>query len=450
MSTPRSSARDLSAPRATSPQDQPFTAQDPLTADTTITDGESTYRSRAIPTGWRMVVLVGILSLFGPLCIDMYLPGLPEIHHDLRAGPSAVQFTLTTCLIGIAFGQLAIGPISDRLGRRPPLLAGLAGFAAASVACAFAPNLFVLAAFRLIQGLGGAAGMVISRSIVRDLHSGTALIRFFSTLMLMTGLGPLIAPQLGGWILSYTSWRGIFIALAGIGLVLLAIAWRSVPETLAPASRSSGRVRSTVGSIVAVCRDRIFMGYALACAVCTGAAFVYIAGSSFVLQYTYRLSPTTFGVVFALNACGMIVGAQVNAVSLRRFTSRALLTAGLVTIIVGACLFLMIVITRAVGLVGVIPALFFFMFGLGSVGPNCAGLALERYPHSAGAASAVFGFLPFFVGATVAPLAGVSGTSDPLPMALLMATLPLAACGILFALAGRPASGRMSPGPAPS
>src|SRR5262245_35482856 len=159
-----------------------------------------------VPTGWRLVGGVGGLSVFGPLCIDMYLPGLPNISRDLHASASAVQLTLTACMIGISLGQLVLGPISDRLGRRPPLVAGLAAFVASSVACAFAPNIYALAGFRMIQGVGGAAGIVISRSIVRDLHSGVALVRFFSTLMLVTGLGPVLAPQIGSWALSFTTW----------------------------------------------------------------------------------------------------------------------------------------------------------------------------------------------------------------------------------------------------
>jgi DHA1 family bicyclomycin/chloramphenicol resistance-like MFS transporter len=405
--------------------------------------------SRRVPTGWRRVLVVGSLSIFGPLCIDMYLPALPRISRDLEAGASAVQLTLTACLIGISLGQLVLGPISDRFGRRPPLLAGLAAFVVSSVACAAAPNIYVLTGCRLIQGVGGAAGVVIARSIVRDLHSGVAMVRFFSTLMLVTGLGPVLAPQIGSWALTFTTWRGIFIILAGFGLVLLGTAWLRVPETLPPQSRATGGMWSTLATMVSVGRDRIFLGYALACGLGMGATFAYIAGSSFVLQNVYGLSPQIYGLVFALNACGLIIGAQVNGHLAARFGPSRLLTFGLVLMATGGVVLLTVVSTGAVGLAGVVPSLFAVMFGCGFVGPNSLALALQRYPHAAGAASAVLGSFQFAVGALVAPLAGIGGTSDALPMALLITVLPFAALGSRFVLAG--AGGRQPPVPvAPS
>jgi MFS transporter, DHA1 family, multidrug resistance protein len=247
--------------------------------------------SRPVPTGWRLVALIGTMSIFGPLCIDMYLPALPNLSSQLHVGASATQLTLTACVVSMATGQLVLGPISDRVGRRPPLLAGLAAFLLSSAACAIAPNIYVLASFRLIQGLGGAAGIVISRSIVRDLRSGPALARFYATLMLATGLGPVLAPQIGSWILAVTSWRGVFAALAVFGAILLALVWWRVPETLAPAARSSDSVWRALSATALVSRDRTFLGYALSCALAMGAVFSYVAGSSFVLQNVYRLSP---------------------------------------------------------------------------------------------------------------------------------------------------------------
>jgi MFS transporter, DHA1 family, multidrug resistance protein len=391
---------------------------------------------RRVPTGWRLVILVGSLSIFGPLCIDMYLPALPGISRELHASASAVQLTLTACLIGIAVGQLLLGPISDRVGRRPPLLAGLGAFIASSVACAFAPNVYALAGCRLIQGVGGAAGIVISRSIVRDLHSGVALVRFFSTLMLATGLGPILAPQIGSWVLTFTTWRGVFLILAGFGVTLLGTAWWRVPETLPPHLRSTGSVWSTMATMLSVGRDRVFLGYALACGLGMSGTFAYVAGSSFVLQNVYGLSPQIYGLVFALNACGLVSGAQVNGRLVARFGPSRLLTCGLVTMTAGGTLLLSVVVTGAVGLPGVIPALFVVMFGCGFVGPNAVALALQRYPQAAGAASAVLGSFQFLLAAAVAPLAGVSGTADALPMALLILTLPLAALGSRILLAG--------------
>jgi DHA1 family bicyclomycin/chloramphenicol resistance-like MFS transporter len=208
-----------------------------LAADPAPGRGPRPERVRNMPTGWRRVALIGTMSIFGPLCIDMYLPALPDINRELHASASAVQLTLTACLIGMALGQLVLGPVSDRVGRRAPLLGGLAAFTISSLACAFAPNIYALTGFRLIQGFGGAAGIVMARSIVRDLHSGPALARFFATLMLATGVGPVFAPQIGSWILSFTSWRGVFVVLAGCGAVLMLSAWWRIPETLAPENR---------------------------------------------------------------------------------------------------------------------------------------------------------------------------------------------------------------------
>jgi MFS transporter, DHA1 family, multidrug resistance protein len=395
-------------------------------------------RVRNMPTGWRRVALIGTMSIFGPLCIDMYLPALPDISRQLHASASAVQLTLTACLIGIAAGQLILGPISDRYGRRPPLLGGLAAFVFSSLACAVAPNIFALTGFRLIQGFGGAAGIVIARSIVRDLHSGKALARFFATLMLATGVGPVFAPQIGSWILAFTSWRGVFVILAVFGTILLFMAWWRVPETLSPENRLSGTVLSTLGTMVSVARDRVFIGYVLACGLGMGGTFAYISGSSFVLQNVYGLSALTYGLVFAFNAFGMIIGAQVSGRLAARYGPAPLLTAGLATMIGGGAILFTVVVGHVAGLPGVIPALWLVMFGFGFVGPNSAALAMQRYPQAAGSAAAVLGSFQFGMAAIIAPLAGAGGTADALPMVALILILPIAAlaCRLLLSRAG--------------
>jgi DHA1 family bicyclomycin/chloramphenicol resistance-like MFS transporter len=389
-----------------------------------------------MPTGWRQVALIGTMSIFGPLCIDMYLPALPDINRQLHASASAVQLTLTACLIGIAVGQLVLGPISDRYGRRPPLLAGLAAFVLSSLACAVAPNIYFLTGFRLVQGLGGAAGIVIARSIVRDLHSGVALARFFATLMLATGVGPVFAPQIGSWILSFTSWRGVFVVLAAFGVLLLFSAWWRVPETLPAALRLTGSPLATVGTMVTVLRDRVFLGYVLACGLGMGGTFAYIAGSSFVLQNVYGLSALGYGLIFALNALGLIVGAQVSGRLAARFGPSRLLTAGLLTMIAGGALLFIVVVGHVAGLAAVIPALWIVMFGFGFVGPNSAALAMQRYPQAAGSAAAVLGSFQFGMAAIIAPLAGTGGTADALPMVTLILALPVAAILSRLLLAG--------------
>jgi MFS transporter, DHA1 family, multidrug resistance protein len=392
--------------------------------------------TRAIPGGWRQVALIGTMSIFGPLCIDMYLPALPEINRQMHASASVVQLTLTACLIGIAAGQLLLGPVSDRLGRRLPLLAGLAAFVVSSLGCAAAPNIYTLVGFRLIQGLGGAAGIVIARSIVRDLHSGAALARFFATLMLATGVGPVLAPQIGSWILSFTDWRGVFIVLALFGALLLFSAWWRIPETLPPHARLTGSVWSTLETMVSMVRDRVFLGYVLACGLGMGGTFAYVAGSSFVLQNVYGLSPLAYGLVFAVNAFGLIIGAQVSGRLAGPFGVSSLLTAGLVTMVAGGAVLFAVVSTRVVGLAGVIPALWVIMFASGFIAPNAAALAMQRYPGAAGSAAAVLGSFQFGVAAVIAPLAGVGGTRDATPMITLIPTLAVAATASRLLLAG--------------
>jgi DHA1 family bicyclomycin/chloramphenicol resistance-like MFS transporter len=393
-------------------------------------------RVRVMPTGWRQVALIGTMSIFGPLCIDMYLPALPQINQELHASASAVQLSLTACLIGIALGQLLIGPISDRVGRRLPLLIGLTSFVFSSLACAMAPNIYFLIGFRLIQGMGGAAGIVISRSIVRDLHSGVALARFFATLMLATGVGPVLAPQIGSWILAFTSWRGVFVVLAIFGVLLLFSAWYRVPETLPPERRQTGSVASTLRTMAGVTRDRVFLGYVLACGLGMGATFAYIAGSSFVLENIYGLSPLGYGLVFALNACGLIIGAQVSGHLTTRFGASRLLTAGLTMMVIGGALLFSVVTTHVLGLPGVILTLWIVMFGFGFVGPNAAALAMQRYPEAAGSAAAVLGSFQFGMAALIAPLAGAGGTHDATPMISLILGLAALAVASRFLLAG--------------
>jgi DHA1 family bicyclomycin/chloramphenicol resistance-like MFS transporter len=395
--------------------------------------GKSVDRSR-IPRGWRLVLIVGALTIFGPLCIDMYLPALPRISADLHASTSAVQLSVTGCLVGIALGQLVIGPISDRKGRRGPLFLGLGLFIISSLACSAASSVFMLDGCRFVQGVGGAAGVVISRAIVRDLFEGPTAARFFSTLMLVTGLGPIIAPQIGALILRVTSWRGIFVALAIAGSVLLVVAFAKVPETLPLERRHAGGLRSIVGTMAEVGRDPTFVGYAIVVTLGFGAILAYIAGSSFILQGIYGISPQLFGTIFGINAAGMVVGAQINGHFVHRLGSGPLLSIGLACMSSGSLLFLLAVSTNWGGLGAILPSLFLVLFGLGFVTPNATALALQNHPQSAGAASALLGSAQFLVGAGLAPLAGIGGNHDALPMGILMMSLAGGATAVRLSL----------------
>jgi DHA1 family bicyclomycin/chloramphenicol resistance-like MFS transporter len=391
-------------------------------------------RSPRLPSHGRLVVLLGALSAFGPLSMDMYLPGLPSMARDLSAPAWAAQLTITTSMLGLAGGQLVAGPISDALGRRRPLLAGLAAYMAASLLCAMAPTIWLLLVFRLIQGIAGAAGIVISRAIVRDLHEGVAAARYFALLMLVGGLAPILAPLIGGELLHVTDWRGIFVVLAGIGALLLLAAWAMLGETLPVAMRHTGGLTATVGVFGGLLRDKPYMGYTLSAGLTFAAMATYISGSPFVLQDIHGLSPQLFSVVFALNAVGIMIASQTSRALVGRYGPRALLGAGVRLAVVGG-LGVLVSVLAGLGLAGLLPSLFVMVSSVGVVLPNAAALALADHPRTAGSASALLGLTQFATGALAAPLAGVGGSHTALPMAIVMAVLPLAGLACLTFLA---------------
>jgi len=388
--------------------------------------------ARAEPTvprarhGARLVLILGALSAFAPLSIDMYLPALPALGRDFGTGASQVQLTLSSCLLGLALGQLIAGPVSDALGRRRPLLVGVAAYAAASLLCVVAPSVGALILLRFVQGLGGAAGIVISRAIVRDLHAGVAAVRFFSLLTLVNGLAPILAPIIGAQLLRGASWRGVFVALAVIGSLLLLAAATGLTETLAPGDRRAGGVSATLATFRQLLADRLFVGYALSSGLAFAAMFAYISGSPFVLQGIYGVSPQLFSVLFGANALGLVIVSQVNGRLVGRVSMRRLLAVGLVATAGGGAA-LLAVVAAGVGLAGVLPALFVVVSSLGVVLPNATALALSGQPSTAGSASALLGVLQYSVGAAVAPLVGLGGARTALPMALVIAALGIGA-----------------------
>ena len=284
------------------------------------------------------MVLLGCLGAFVPLAVDMYLPGWPDVQRTLDTSASAVQLTLTTFLLGLAAGQLVAGPLSDRVGRRLPLLTGIAGFVVASVACALAPTIGALIVLRFVQGFAGGAGISVSRAIVRDLGDGELAARNFSLLILVNNLGPIVAPVVGGQLLHVTDWRGIFVVLAGAAAVLLAVAFRTVPETLKTGARTVGGLGAMGAALREVGRDRVFLGYAISSGFVFAALLAYIAGSSFVLQDIYGLSPQAFSLFFAANGLGLVAMTHVNGRLIGRLSPHALLLIGLGITTLGAAI----------------------------------------------------------------------------------------------------------------
>ena len=375
----------------------------------------------------RLVIVLGSVNAIGPLSIDMYLPAFPEIARSLETSASSVQLTLTACVAGLALGQLLIGPLSDRYGRRTPLIAAMSVYAVASVLCALAPNVLALMGLRFVQGLAGAGGVVIARAVVRDLHSGAAAVRLFSSLMLVTGLAPILAPLAGGQVLNHTSWRGIFWVLTVLSALIALLVTFGLRETLPKARRSDSGLAETLRTMRALLRDRWFVGHGLAGGLGFGALFAYISGSSFVLQGIYGVSPQLYSVLFAMNGLGLIAGSQVNARLVGRFGPAYLLRAGLFAIAISASALLVVVSVGGLGVVAVLVPMFVIVSSLAFVLPNSTALALNDHAAVAGTASALLGMGQFVIGAAVAPLVGAAGTESAVPMAAIMTVVALAA-----------------------
>jgi MFS transporter, DHA1 family, multidrug resistance protein len=404
--------------------------------------GTAAPAGAAVPAGRRVALIgvLGALTAMAPLSIDMYLPALPRVASDLSTGAMQAQLTLTACVVGLAAGQAVAGPLSDAFGRRRPLLAGLAAYAVASLLCVAAPNVETLIALRVVQGAAGAAGIVIARAVVRDLYDGVAAAKFFSTLMLVNGLAPILAPVIGGQLLRVMPWPGVFGVLTGIGVALLLATLAALGETLPPERRETGGLRATVRTFGTLAGDRSFVGPALALALAFAAMFTYISGSPFVLQDIYHLSPQAFSVAFGVNSLGIVAAGQVSGWLAGRVALGRLMAAGLATVAAGGVLLLAAVLAGG-GLPAVLPALFLVASGQGLIMPNATALALaDRPPRVTGSASALLGLSQFALGGAAGPLAGIAGPRTAVPMAVTIAVLSLLAAAVAALAPSRVAS----------
>ncbi|MFG3505820.1 multidrug effflux MFS transporter [Streptomyces sp. NPDC047821] len=387
--------------------------------------------------GLLVTLVLGGLTALPPLSMDMYLPALPEVTQALHAPAATIQLTLTACLAGMALGQLVVGPMSDKWGRRRPLLAGMLVYIAATAVCALAPGPEMLIAFRLLQGLAGAAGIVIARAVVRDLYDGVEMARFFSTLMLISGVAPIVAPLIGGQILRVTDWRGVFYALTLVGVLLTFVVWKWLGETLPPARRHGGGVGEALRTMRGLLADRVFSGYMLAGGLAFAALFAYISASPFVVQEIYGASPQTFSLLFGVNSVGLVAVGQINGKLLvGRVSMDKVLGTGLavITLAAGALLLMTAGVFGEVGLVPVAAGLFVLMSAMGLALPNTNAQALMRTPHAAGSASALLGTSSFLVGAIASPLVGIAGEATAVPMAVVQLVCGLAAAGSFLGL----------------
>ncbi|UHM91133.1 multidrug effflux MFS transporter [Rahnella victoriana] len=361
-------------------------------------------------------LVLGSLAALGPLCTDLYLPALPEMAGDLNTSTASAQLSLTAGLLGLGFGQLLFGPLSDRYGRMRPLLWSLALLLAASVWCAVAQDINQLIVARLLQGIAGAGGAVLSRAVARDLYNGHELTRFFALLMLVNGLAPIVAPVLGGAMLNWMNWRGIFGVLALIAILLFSFSSLKLHETLAPERRAQGGILSMLGSVFGLLKHRPFMGLCLTQGFIMAGMFAYIGASPFVLQQIYHLSPQMFSLCFAINGIGLVISAQVSTRLSHRFGEMALVKAGLCIAAI-ASVALVISASLNAPLVMLLIPLFFSVMVIGIIGPNAGSLAMQSQGKNAGSASALLGVCMFALGAVAVPVTGF-GSHPALSMGL--------------------------------
>jgi DHA1 family bicyclomycin/chloramphenicol resistance-like MFS transporter len=382
------------------------------------------------PSVLRTALVLGGFVAIGPLTIDMYLPALPTITTELETTSAAVQLTLTGTLVGLALGQLVLGPVSDALGRKRPLLAGTALHVLASLLVLVAPNLAVLGALRVLQGVGTAAGAVIAIAIVRDLYDGRAAATMLSRLFLVLGAAPVLAPTIGGELLRFTSWRGIFALLAVYGVLMIAVGARTLPETLPPQRRQNSGVRGTLRGYRDLFRDRAYVGLVLVAGLTMAGLFSYVSGSAFVYQGQFGLDEQQFGLLFGAGAFWLIAATQLNPLLLRRFSPQQLLVAGTVAGAAGGAALVALAGTGTGGLPAVVGSLWAVLFACGMALPNAPALALSRHGDAAGTAAALLGAIQFGVGAVVSPVVGLLG-NDAVAIGTVVVSALVLAIGVL-------------------
>jgi DHA1 family bicyclomycin/chloramphenicol resistance-like MFS transporter len=384
------------------------------------------------PSTARLALVIGAVSALGPVAIDMYLPGLPAIARDLHAGQKQAEISLVSFFLGMTFSQLVYGPLSDRLGRRGPLVTGLALFIAGSLACSVAPNVEVLILARLLQGLGGGAGQAIGSAVIRDLFTGYEAARLQATRMLVLGVSPILSPIIGAAIIAAAPWRSIFWVSSAFGLFCIVLVLALLPETLTDEARHhAGKSRS--GAVyLRLLTHPGFAALVLAVGFAQGAFFAYIGGSAFVFITMNATSPAIYSLIFAVNAAGFIAVAQVSPQLMRRFGAEGVIIVGLVALSAGGCLLLIASLTGYAVVAVLTPLLFVGIGGIGLVYGPAAIRALRDHGAVAGAASALMGFMQGCVGAAGIGLVAVFANGSATPMTGVMALFGV--LGLLTAL----------------
>ena len=367
-----------------------------------------------------IAICLGMLAGIGPLCTDFYLPALPQVAASLQASASEVQLSLTASLIGIAAGQVFIGPISDMRGRRMPLLVSLTIFLITSLLCAASGTIMELVVWRFMQGIAGAGGIVLSRAIACDLYSGSDLTEFFSLLMLINGIAPILSPVAGGQILKFTDWSGIFIVLSVLSLVIFTFAWFGVKESLPVERRKSGGIKGMLLAFGHLFQDKRFTGYALVHSFIIGGLFGYIAASPFVLQGLYGLSAENFSLCFAVNGIGIMIAAQLTGKMSGRFGEKCLLKFGLTLALVASLAILFVSYFKISEIWSIVVPLFIMVSCIGITTTTSFALAIQTQRNAAGSASGLLGVIAFLFGAIASPLVGIGGGASAVPMGIVL------------------------------
>lgn len=372
------------------------------------------------------LVALGLLCAFGPLCTDIYLPGLPSICEYFKVDPTSSQLSLTSCFLGLAFGQVIVGPISDAIGRKKPMIASITLFVIASALCAFATNIHMLIAIRFLQGMAGAGGLVMSRSIACDRFQGNELTRFMSILMTINSVAPILGPIIGSLIITFGTWQDIFIALALFGLLLLILSYTSVPESLSVEKREQ-RILATFGGMLKECCNLKFMMLVCGLSLIMGGFFAYLAASPFVFQIIYEFTPLQYSMTFALIAVSISINAFVTGRLSRRTGERRMLMIAMgVMIISGLAMLLLAVIVPQSPILVIIALLFFCAF-MGTSQTVGFGIVMSARSGGAGAASGIYGVFNFLFGASCSPLATIMGDKSMLPLGLILSLCSISA-----------------------
>lgn len=395
-----------------------------------------TYINKQNENKYWIVILLGMLTAIGPISMDMYLPALPVVADDLNTSASLVQLSLTTCLIGLATGQLMFGPLSDIRGRKKPLIFSLLIYAAVSLSLVFTTDIGIFIVLRFLQGFTGAAGIVIARAAARDIYSGKNLTKAFALLALVSGAAPILAPIAGGYVLNFGSWPIVFFIIAVIGVLLLLSVTFLFNETLPAESRSEGTIFAVVKTFGDLLKDKVFLGISFTQSLIMSSMFAYIAGSPFVLQNIYDVTPQQFSLIFALNGLGIIIAAQISGRLASKVDEVKIMLFGVLNSVTGS-LFLTLVILMDLSLIPMILALFMVVSSIGFVSPTAFSLGLKNQKKSAGSASAFLGLLPFIGGAIVSPLVGLGGEHIAWPLALVTIICSVSAFAIFITFVWR-------------